>query len=293
MIYDSGLCGFAYSDAVDETGNKVIRIEVNEECSKKALPGSKTSSVVTVDKNEILNENAKIKIHGKVHDYSKMIKLARIVYRAEKYLKKPVLVEWCIINKHQLLIHDVEPMADDVKIMNIFCKKKQTCVSVPYTFKPYLQLTEEIEEHKKEIKRSKEEELEFNIRVSKIRNRYASLKKGDIFEFGSYNGKKIEWIVLDIKSDRVYILCQSYLCEKPFDESEVQTNIWEQCTLRKWLNDQFYRLAFDNAEKECIKEVNSDKITLLTKEEVEPLQKSINFFEAWTRTPHYLSLIHI
>ena len=284
MLYNTVLSGFAFSNAIEKNGEKIIRIEINEELTKKAVPGRKTSSVVTIKRSELFTEDPKINIHGKPHNYDKMIKLARTVYRLEKYFNKPVFVEWCTTNNNYIYFYYAEPMADAAKIMNIFCR--QTYVSIPYAVKPYLQLTVEIEEYEKEIKRSKDEELEFQNRISNIRNKYKSLKIGDIFEFGNYNGRKLKWKVLDIKNDKIYIFCQSFICKKQFDESETPTNLWKQCTLRKWLNEYFYKLTFDNAEKDCIIEVNSDKITVLTKEEVKSLLKTIDFWDCWLRTAY-------
>ena len=107
---------------------------------------------------------------------------------------------------------------------------------------------------------------------SSIRStKYSSLKKGKVFEFGKYEGKPLKWRVLDIGSDSIYVLCETKICDKHFDDSGRRSNDWSQSTLRKWLNEEFYKGLFDNEEKECIKEVNSDKVTLLSKEEAEKL----------------------
>ena len=108
-----------------------------------------------------------------------MLKLARIIYRLEKYFNKPVFAEWCITNNNNILFYYAEPMADLTSITSGF---KQPCVSIPYTVNPYLQLTAKIEEHEKEIKRLKEEELEFQNRVSQIRNKVAALQSLNFFK---------------------------------------------------------------------------------------------------------------
>lgn len=91
---------------------------------------------------------------------------------------------------------------------------------------------------------------------------------GKNFKFGKYDGNALRWRVLNIENDIMYVLCETIICDKAFYNSG---NDWNKSTLRKWLNEEFYKNAFDNEEKECIKEVNSDKVTLLSKEEAEKL----------------------
>jgi hypothetical protein len=48
---------------------------------------------------------------------------------------------------------------------------------------------------------------------------------------------------------------------KPYNEEDTSIT-WENCTLRKWLNDTFYNTAFTDSEKTKIVEstiVNEDK----------------------------------
>ncbi len=121
------------------------------------------------------------------------------------------------------------------------------------------------------IKGMNKNQTELDKRSSIRSTKYSSLKKGEVFEFGKYEGKPLKWRVLDIGSDSIYVLCETKICEKEFDESGRDSNNWSQSTIRKWLNEEFYKGSFDNEEKECIKEVNSDKVTLLSKEEAEKL----------------------
>ncbi len=93
------------------------------------------------------------------------------------------------------------------------------------------------------------------IKVS-AKNKY---KKGDYITFGSYeqdgnieNGAEpIEWEVLDVKDGKMLVISRYILDVKPYnDEFEYVT--WETCTLRKWLNKDFYNSAFNDGEKKKI-----------------------------------------
>lgn len=98
------------------------------------------------------------------------------------------------------------------------------------------------------------------------KKKFGILKKGDIVEFGTYEGEPLKWRVINTSYDRIYVLCERILSVMQFDH---QSKKWEESYLRKWLNEEFYKTAFDNDEMECIKEVNNDKITLLSDAEAE------------------------
>jgi len=90
-------------------------------------------------------------------------------------------------------------------------------------------------------------------------NVLADAQVGEYVTFGTYeqdndadNGRElIEWQVLE-KSDGEALLLSRYVLEKqPYNE--VMTEItWEECSLRKWLNGDFYSEAFSDAEKAFI-----------------------------------------
>lgn len=109
--------------------------------------------------------------------------------------------------------------------------------------------------------------------ASSIRNKYLeqkdvaavvlqlrSAKAGDVVSFGVYeqdnnssNGKeKIQWRVLDKKSDRVLIISDKALECLPFDTTEAKNVTWETCTLRSWLNGAFLNDAFSAYEQSKI-----------------------------------------
>jgi len=62
----------------------------------------------------------------------------------------------------------------------------------------------------------------------------------------------IEWIVLENDGESALLLSRYGLEEKAYNEEWVNEITWEQCTLREWLNDEFYNRAFSQEEKQYI-----------------------------------------
>lgn len=93
----------------------------------------------------------------------------------------------------------------------------------------------------------------------------AAASVGDIVYFGSYeqdndtaNGTEpVEWYVLDKADGEVTLLSVYLLAREPYNKEN--TNItWEDCTLRSWLNDEFYNETFSEKEQAAI--VNTDVV---------------------------------
>lgn len=82
---------------------------------------------------------------------------------------------------------------------------------------------------------------------------------GDTVKFGSYeqdndlsNGKEdIEWIVLDKTDGKVMLISRYALDAKAYNDDYTSVT-WENCTLRRWMNDVFYNEAFRTREQEMI-----------------------------------------
>lgn len=114
---------------------------------------------------------------------------------------------------------------------------------------------------------------EFKTEVIEIKS---DVKQGDIVVWGSYeqdndlkNGKEpIEWIVLYNNGNEALLLSKYALdCEAYHDESKSVT--WEESSLRKWLNNEFYENAFDIRERKIIKPLdNKDNVFLLSEFDV-------------------------
>ena len=91
---------------------------------------------------------------------------------------------------------------------------------------------------------------------------------GDTFTMGTYeqDGRKdngpedVEWIVLAKEGDKVLALSK-YALDCIAYNSEFESSSWETCTLRPWLNEEFYVSTFSDIEKEviAITTVSADK----------------------------------
>ncbi|MBO5319388.1 MAG: toll/interleukin-1 receptor domain-containing protein [Ruminococcus sp.] len=68
---------------------------------------------------------------------------------------------------------------------------------------------------------------------------------GEIVKFGDY-----EWYVINKTDNGVQLLCENAVCKKAYNE-EYEDVTWENCTLREWLNNDFYN-KFSEEEKAMI-----------------------------------------
>ncbi len=117
----------------------------------------------------------------------------------------------------------------------------------------------------------------------------------EIIKFGSYyqnsevNKEPLEWIVLD-KDGNKMLLVSRYVIDFRALNEKLEATTWEHCTLRKWLINDFYKLAFSTQEQKHIfttkiKNLDDrfsntnggnktyDKVFLLSLEEVEKYLK--------------------
>ncbi len=84
---------------------------------------------------------------------------------------------------------------------------------------------------------------------------------GDTITFGLYeqdgntanNQEPIEWQVLEVANGKALVICNYVLNNKPYNDVQEITS-WENCSLRKWLNEDFYNEAFSSANKAKILE---------------------------------------
>lgn len=93
----------------------------------------------------------------------------------------------------------------------------------------------------------------------------SSLQPGDVITFGQYeqdndfdNGKEpIEWLVLENDGKSLLLISKNAVEIKPFQEKP-DNNVdwlketWETCSLRKWLNEEFLEVAFNEDERSLI-----------------------------------------
>ena len=91
-----------------------------------------------------------------------------------------------------------------------------------------------------------------------------SVKAGDTVYFGKYeqdgnteNGKeKIEWQILEKKGNKALLISKKVLDIQPYNK-ELKDITWEKCTLRKWINKDFIKEAFNDKES---KKIQNSKI---------------------------------
>ncbi len=89
----------------------------------------------------------------------------------------------------------------------------------------------------------------------------AQLSVGQRYYFGNYeqgSGKEqIPWFVIKIDGNKAFLLSEKILDEKAYHDDYVDSITWETCSLRKWLNNDFYNTAFSDSEKSRIVEVTN------------------------------------
>ena len=90
---------------------------------------------------------------------------------------------------------------------------------------------------------------------------------GNYVTFGTYPQTKsgtdqtpIEWLVLESDGETALLISRYALDAEPYNNKLIDTT-WEKCTLRRWLNNDFYNRAFSAEEKKTIlvSDVSADK----------------------------------
>lgn len=92
---------------------------------------------------------------------------------------------------------------------------------------------------------------------------------GDKIIFGTYeqdnvtsNGtEEIEWLVLAKENNKILVISDKVLDAKQYNNEIKGNTTWEQCSIRKWLNDSFLNTAFSKEEMALIQSttVSADK----------------------------------
>ena len=102
-----------------------------------------------------------------------------------------------------------------------------------------------------------------NIIVEEEKN-FKSIK------FGKNKGKDIEWLIIDENKEEYLLLSKYILDARAYNVEDVDVD-WEKSTLREYLNNEFYNIAFSNAEK---KKIISDRLNNNVKKDVGLVEKS-------------------
>ena len=87
----------------------------------------------------------------------------------------------------------------------------------------------------------------------------SSVEIGEIIRFGAYeqdnvnNGlETIEWIVLDVQDGKALLLSRYGLDAMLFYPTFDENITWETCTIRSWLNQDFFNTAFSEEQQNAI-----------------------------------------
>lgn len=92
-------------------------------------------------------------------------------------------------------------------------------------------------------------------------SKYCRISRNDTTDnefWGKYEGfryfkwEKIRWRVLQNDGKTLFVMADTALDSRAFNIGYDRSVTWENCTLRKWLNNEFYNMAFDRIEQESI-----------------------------------------
>jgi hypothetical protein len=74
---------------------------------------------------------------------------------------------------------------------------------------------------------------------------------GDTVLFGTYNGTPLEWQVLRIEDNKALLITKKCIVDRPYND-EYTSVTWETCSLRAYLNTDFYDGSFSDKQKNSI-----------------------------------------
>lgn len=133
------------------------------------------------------------------------------------------------------------------------------------------------------------------LRIEQIYNR---LSDGDIIYFGTYNEEPIAWKILKTESDKMLLLAEEPVAQKPFTD-EIKKVTWATSELRTWLNDEFMDSFSAEQQAQILLTDTGDteeKVFLLDVDEIVELAKKVKFKtteEWWTRTSSENSIVYM
>lgn len=114
---------------------------------------------------------------------------------------------------------------------------------------------------------------------SKVIEIYNLFGEKDVVYFGKYNGTPIAWQILDTLEHKVLLITQQPIDEMAYN-TEYKSIDWENSSIRKWLNEEFYN-TFDENEKSKILKNDNDNIFLLSNEDIKDYKKLKNANSSW------------
>lgn len=95
-------------------------------------------------------------------------------------------------------------------------------------------------------------------RKNRIPAAIRSAQVGDFIRLGEQlrkDGKKVsvQWLVLAREDERLLVISQNAIASWCYNIADVTTD-WAHCSLRQWLNGEFFHTTFSNAEQQIIPE---------------------------------------
>ena len=82
---------------------------------------------------------------------------------------------------------------------------------------------------------------------------------GSYYQTAKFSPEPIRWRILSIdeSTDTAYVMANNVLEAKAYDEGQAYVT-WENCSLRNWLNNEFYNTAFNDLQKALIETTTVD-----------------------------------
>lgn len=116
----------------------------------------------------------------------------------------------------------------------------------------------------KDIQLDEESQCSDETIMQKVKKQCEVTQGGKCIVFGHYpqtkDGKDntpIEWMMLDHDGQRALVISKYGLDAQPYNKDHTSVT-WETCTLRTWLNNTFYKKAFNAEEQAAILTTNVD-----------------------------------
>ena len=116
----------------------------------------------------------------------------------------------------------------------------------------------------KDIQLDEESKCSDEVIMQKVKKQGKTTHGGKCIVLGHYpqtkDGKDntpIEWMILDCDEQRALVVSKYGLDAQPYNKDDTSVT-WETCTLRTWLNNTFYKKAFNAEEQAAILTTNVD-----------------------------------
>lgn len=85
----------------------------------------------------------------------------------------------------------------------------------------------------------------------------SKFKVGNVVSFGNYKDEDVRWQVLDMNGTNALVISDKLLDTIPYHNKNVFIT-WKTCSLRAWLNDEFYNTVFDDSIRAAIVTTNNN-----------------------------------